>query len=85
MFIARIGTLLPYAHMYTHGKFELDGVNWDFEVIIRIKRLEIGCDEAKGERRRRRGAGRDGRQRARRRGRKEGMEKRKLDDAGEEN
>lgn len=34
--------------MYTHSKFKLDGVNWDFEGIIRIIRLEIGCDEARG-------------------------------------
>lgn len=47
--IARIGISLPNVHMFTHSKFELLGVNWDFEAIIRIKRLEICCDEVKGE------------------------------------
>ena len=42
--------------MYTHSKFKLDSVNWDFEGIIRIKRLEIGCDEARGGEREREGA-----------------------------
>lgn len=37
-----------YAHICTHSKLELDGVNWDFEAIIRIKRLEINCDERRG-------------------------------------
>lgn len=32
--------------IYKHSKFELDAVSWDFEAIIRIKQLEIGCDEA---------------------------------------
>ena len=51
------------------SKFELDGVSWDFEAIIRIKRLEISCDEM-------RGGVMDGRQREKRRGKKEGgMEK----------
>lgn len=38
-----------HTHTDTRSKFELDGVNWDFEAVIRIKRLEIDCDETTGE------------------------------------
>jgi len=36
------------SHYLQHSKLELLGVNWDFEAIIRIKRPEICCDEARG-------------------------------------
>ena len=32
----------------TRSKLELDGVNWDFEAVIGIKRLGISCDQTRG-------------------------------------
>lgn len=52
-----VGIALPNAHTYTHSKSELDGVSWDL-AIIGIKRLKIGCDEAKGKREKERRRGR---------------------------
>lgn len=53
MCLARISIMPQNALMYTriHSKLELDGVSWDFEAIIGIKPLEIGCHEVKGKRR----------------------------------
>lgn len=31
-----------------YSKYGLDGVNWDFEAIIRIKQLGISCDKVRG-------------------------------------
>lgn len=54
MCLARISIMPQNALMYTriHSKLELDGVSWDFEAIIGIKPLEIGCHEVKGKRKR---------------------------------
>lgn len=60
VFTARVITLQPCAHLH-HSKFELDAVNWDFEAIIRIKRLEIGCDEMEGGKEWAKGEGKGGR------------------------
>lgn len=51
MYLAKISITPQNALMYTriHSKLKLDGVSWDFEAIIGIKPLEIGCHEVKGK------------------------------------
>lgn len=43
-FVTTISILLPHANVH-HSKFESGAVSWDLEGVIRIKRLEIGCDK----------------------------------------
>lgn len=40
--------MLPYEHVYTHTKLELDVVIWDLEAIIRIKSWKSAVTKCRG-------------------------------------